>query len=70
MGFKPDDKVRLKRSPRTWLAVKCVSDDDVLCELWAGSEINAGIWPAEALEPVKTFKRGEPKVPGRWSPRV
>ena len=52
MTFEPGDRVRLRLRPSQEMAVKLISDDHVLCEAWAGSEINVGAWPANSLEPA------------------
>jgi hypothetical protein len=53
MTFKPGDRVRLRGRPdHQGVTVKLVSGGYVLCEAWAGSEIDVGVWPADALEAV------------------
>jgi uncharacterized protein YodC (DUF2158 family) len=67
-AFKPGDKVRLKRPPHTQMKVKGVSAAGVLCEWSEGSTL--WTWPAEALEPVKTIKRGPSTTAGQRFPRI
>jgi uncharacterized protein YodC (DUF2158 family) len=68
MIFKAGDDVRFKGPPHTRMTVNSVSAAGVLCEWPERSAIIAWTWPAEALEPVKTFKFGPPKAPDQWFP--
>lgn len=53
MTFEPGDRVRLRaRLDHQGVTVKLASGGYVLCEAWAGSGIDVGVWPEEALELV------------------